>query len=32
MELLEKTESSTHCPWKGDAKYYSVVVGRPSQQ
>ena len=26
MELLEKTESSTHCPWKGDAKYYSVVA------
>jgi len=26
MDLLERTESSTHCPWKGDAKYYSVVV------
>ena len=25
-ELLEKTESSTYCPWKGDARYYSVVV------
>jgi len=20
MELLEQTESSTHCPWKSDAK------------
>ena len=26
MELLEKSESSTYCPWKGDAKYYSIVV------
>jgi uncharacterized protein (DUF427 family) len=24
--LLERSESSTHCPWKGDASYYSVVV------
>lgn len=26
MELLESRESSTHCTWKGDASYYSVVV------
>jgi uncharacterized protein (DUF427 family) len=25
-ELFEKSESSTHCPWKGDASYYSIVV------
>jgi uncharacterized protein (DUF427 family) len=25
-ELLEKSESSTHCPWKGDARYYSIIV------
>ena len=26
MEFLEKSTASTHCPWKGDASYYSVVV------
>ena len=26
-ELLERSESSTHCPWKGDASYYSIIVG-----
>jgi uncharacterized protein (DUF427 family) len=26
-DLLEKSGSSTHCPWKGDASYYSIVVG-----
>ncbi|MGD0747048.1 MAG: DUF427 domain-containing protein [Acidimicrobiales bacterium] len=25
-DLLEKSETSTHCPWKGDASYYSVIV------
>lgn len=25
--LLEKTERSTHCPFKGDASYYSIRVG-----
>jgi uncharacterized protein (DUF427 family) len=25
--LLEASAASTHCPWKGDASYYSVVVG-----
>ncbi len=25
-ELLEKSDASTHCPWKGDASYYSIVV------
>jgi uncharacterized protein (DUF427 family) len=25
-ELLERSASSTYCPWKGDASYYSVVV------
>jgi uncharacterized protein (DUF427 family) len=27
MDLLEPTEHSTHCPWKGDASYWSVRVG-----
>ncbi len=24
MAFLEKTAKTTHCPWKGDASYYSV--------
>jgi uncharacterized protein (DUF427 family) len=26
-DVLEATEHSTHCPFKGDASYWSVVVG-----
>ena len=26
VDVLEKSASSTHCPWKGDASYYSIVV------
>jgi len=26
VDVLEKSTSSTHCPWKGDASYYSIVV------
>lgn len=25
--LLEPSATSTHCPWKGDASYYTVTVG-----
>ena len=25
-EYIERSSTSSHCPWKGDAKYYSVVV------
>ena len=25
-ELFERSETSTHCPWKGDASYHSIVV------
>jgi uncharacterized protein (DUF427 family) len=25
-EFLEESEHTSVCPWKGDAKYYSVVV------
>ena len=27
MDLLTKTANSTHCPYKGDASYYSVSAG-----
>ena len=27
MNLLERTSHSTHCPYKGDASYYSIPNG-----
>lgn len=24
MSFLDKTESTSHCPWKGDATYYAI--------
>jgi uncharacterized protein (DUF427 family) len=27
MSLLEKTQHSTYCPYKGDASYYSIPLG-----
>jgi uncharacterized protein (DUF427 family) len=27
MALFEQTSHSTHCPYKGDASYYSIKVG-----
>ncbi|KQT03598.1 MAG: DUF427 domain-containing protein [Bradyrhizobium sp.] len=27
MALLERTDRITHCPYKGDASYYSVTAG-----
>lgn len=26
-EHLRESKTSTHCPWKGDAGYYDVIVG-----
>jgi uncharacterized protein (DUF427 family) len=27
MSLLQRTDHSTHCPYKGDASYYSIPSG-----
>lgn len=27
MSLLERTDHSTHCPYKGEASYYSIPLG-----
>ena len=27
MSLLERTTNTSHCPYKGDASYYSIVPG-----
>lgn len=27
MSLLERTDHTTHCPYKGDASYYSIPAG-----
>lgn len=27
MRLLERTTNSTHCPFKGDASYYTIKAG-----
>jgi uncharacterized protein (DUF427 family) len=26
QEYFKSTETSTHCPWKGDASYYTIDV------
>ncbi|KAH9909095.1 DUF427-domain-containing protein [Xylariomycetidae sp. FL2044] len=26
-EYFAKTDHSTHCPWKGDASYYTIKIG-----
>lgn len=31
MKFLERSDHSTHCPYKGDASYYSLRVGERSQ-
>jgi uncharacterized protein (DUF427 family) len=27
MDLLKKTDNATHCPYKGDASYFSIQAG-----
>jgi uncharacterized protein (DUF427 family) len=27
MDLFERTDHTTHCPYKGDAAYYTVMAG-----
>lgn len=29
-EYFTKTDHTTHCPWKGDASYYTLKVGGKS--
>jgi uncharacterized protein (DUF427 family) len=29
MSLLERTDHSTHCPYKGDASYFSIPAAGP---
>jgi uncharacterized protein (DUF427 family) len=31
-ELFEPSDTSSHCPWKGDASYYTVVAGGKSNE
>ena len=26
MEYFKGSDTTTHCPWKGDASYYSILV------
>ena len=26
MDFFIESDTTTHCPWKGDASYYSIVV------
>jgi uncharacterized protein (DUF427 family) len=32
MAALERTSHSTHCPYKGDASYFSIRVGDRSSE
>ncbi len=27
MSLLERTDHASYCPYKGDASYYSIIIG-----
>ncbi|MCZ6829177.1 MAG: DUF427 domain-containing protein [Gammaproteobacteria bacterium] len=31
-EFFKESDTTTHCPWKGDASYYSIVVGGQENQ
>jgi uncharacterized protein (DUF427 family) len=30
MDRLERTTHKTHCPFKGDASYFSIITGGPA--
>lgn len=32
LELLEKTDHSTHCPFKGDASYWTINAGGRTEE
>ena len=31
-EFFKQSDTTTHCPWKGAASYYSIVVGDQENQ
>ena len=31
-EFLKSSDTQTHCPWKGDASYYTLVVNGEENQ
>jgi uncharacterized protein (DUF427 family) len=31
-EFFKQSDTTSHCPWKGDASYYSIVVGDQENQ
>ena len=31
-QFLKNSDTQTNCPWKGDASYYSIVVGAKTNE
>ena len=32
MEFFSTSDTTSHCPWKGDASYYSIIVDGEENQ